>query len=316
MKYPGQPTPPPSWYRDRGESPIEKQFRSELHEMDNLAEQEHWFWDSTKHSRYRVDFLIRDARLIVELDGHDYHSTKEQLERDAVRQRYLTRGGYTVIRFTGSEIRKSTSGCVAELRQIYKERMQRAPAKYRVMYIDYQFVIRETFKALRFYREYHPRKLLVAPSLETFVAHAIDWLHEKSFVTAFVFLPPEEKEAIEYLDESVQEYSKGEVRVSIVCDELYSIDLGDHLMRYSHSFDDFYPVGDDPVYVDPMRSVLPEKFSKEQLGTYTHEYLAGGKLLRKGNDETSFVGTDLARVRWQDVWYPIGASMGLETYEL
>ncbi len=75
-------------------------------------------------------------------------------------------------------------------------------------------------------------------------------------------------------------------------------------------------VADDPVYVEPLRSVLPEKFSEEKLGEYAFKYLSGGKLLRKGNDETAFVGTDLAHVRWQDVWYPIGASMGLETYEL
>jgi hypothetical protein len=88
------------------------------------------------------------------------------------------------------------------------------------------------------------------------------------------------------------------------------------MVNFSHLFDDFYLVADDPVYVEPLRSVLPEKFSEEKLGEYAFKYLSGGKLLRKGNDETAFVGTDLAHVRWQDVWYPIGASMGLETYEL
>jgi hypothetical protein len=284
--------------------------------MAELIEKEHWFGDPEKHGRYRVDFIFKDARLIIELDGHEYHSTKEQLEKDAVRQRYLTRAGYTVIRFTGGEINRSPAGCVAELRNIYKERMQRAPSKYRVMYIDYQFLVCQMSKALRFYRELHPRKSLKFPSLESFIIHAIEWLHEKSFVTGFVFLPPEAKEEVAHLEGIVKEYEKGEIRINIIPEEWYTIELGEHMVNFSHLFDDFYLVADDPVYVEPLRSVLPEEFSEEKLGEYGFKYLSGGKLLRRGNDETAFVGTDLAHVRWQDVWYPIGASMGLETYEL
>jgi hypothetical protein len=75
-------------------------------------------------------------------------------------------------------------------------------------------------------------------------------------------------------------------------------------------------VGDDQVYVDPMRSVLPMEFTDAKMGSYVHKRLEKGKLLRKGNDETAFVGTDLAHVQWQDVWYAIGSSMGLSPYEL
>jgi hypothetical protein len=316
MKYPGKPEAPPGWYRDRGQSFIEEQFGNALDDMAELIEKEHWFGDPQKHSRYRVDFILKDARLIIELDGHEYHSTKEQLEKDAVRQRYLTRAGYTVIRFTGREINRSPAGCVAEVRKIYKERMQRAPSKYRVMYIDYQFLVRQMSKALSFYRDLHPNKSLEFPSLEAFIPHAVGWLHEKSFITAFVFLPPEEQEEIGHLEGTIKEYEKGEVRINIVPEEWYTIELGEHMVNFSHLFDDFYLVADDPVYIEPLRSVLPEEFSEEQLGEHAFRYLSGGKLLRKGNDETAFAGTDLAHVRWQDVCYPIGASMGLETYEL
>lgn len=316
MKYPGKPEAPPGWYRDRGQSFIEKQFSNALDDMAELIEKEHWFGDAEKHSRYRVDFILKDARLIIELDGHEHHSTKEQLEKDSVRQRYLSRAGYTVIRFTGREINRSPSSCVTEVRQIYKERMQRAPSKYRAMYIDYKFLIRQMSKALRFYRELHPNKSLEFPPLEKFIPHAVEWLHEKSFITAFVFLPPEEQGEISHLDGTIKEYEKGEVRINIIPDEWYTIELGVHMVSFSHLFDNFYLVADDPVYVDPLRSVLPEEFSEELLGQHVFKYLSGGKLLRKGNDETSFAGTDLARVRWQDVWYPIGSSMGLKTYEL
>lgn len=85
---------------------------------------------------------------------------------------------------------------------------------------------------------------------------------------------------------------------------------------YAHLFDEFFLVADDPIYVLPLRSVLPAKLSDRVLGGHNFEFLAGGKLLRKGNDETAFVGTDVAKVPWQDVWYPIGTAMGLDAYEL
>ena len=52
------------------------------------------------------------------------------------------------------------------------------------------------------------------------------------------------------------------------------------------------------------------------MGGWEFEYLANGKLLRRGNDETSFVGSDLVMVRWQDIWYALGTSMGLQLFEL
>ncbi|WHU04285.1 DUF559 domain-containing protein [Sphingomonas sp. NIBR02145] len=316
MRHPGQPKSPPAWYRDRGQSWIEKQFSAELDDLADLIESEHWFGDAEKHARYRVDFILKDARLIIELDGHEYHSTKEQLEKDAIRQRYLTRAGYSVIRFTGREINRDAAACVREVREMYRERMQRAPARYRVLYIDYQFLIRQMVKAREFYQEIHPEKNLRIPSLEGFIAHAVGWLHEKSFITAFVFVPTEEEYNIKPLDGQTTEHDRGEVRINVVAHDLYAAELGDHMESYAHLFDEFFLVGDDPGYVLPLRSVLPGEVSDHLVGDQKFKFLAGGKLLRKGNDETAFAGTDLARVRWQNVWYPIGTAMGLDTYEL
>ncbi|WP_200933222.1 MULTISPECIES: endonuclease domain-containing protein [unclassified Sphingomonas] len=284
--------------------------------MADLIESEQWFGDAEKHGRYRVDFILKDARLIIELDGHAYHSTKEQFERDAIRQRYLTRAGYSVIRFTGREVNRDPASCVREVRETYKERMQRAPARYRVLYIDYQFLIGQMSKASRFYQDLHPDKSLQLPSLDVFIAHAVGWLHEKSFITAFVFLPPEEEDHIRALDGKTTEYEKGEVRINVVADDLYSCELGVHMESYAHLFDEFFLVADDPIYVLPLRTVLPAQLSDSVLGGQNFAFLPGGKLLRKGNDETAFVGTDLAKVRWQNVWYPIGTAMGLHPYEL
>lgn len=56
---------------------------------------------------YRLDFLLtsRSKQLALEVDGHDYHErTKEQAKRDKERDRALVAAGFTVMRFTGSEI--------------------------------------------------------------------------------------------------------------------------------------------------------------------------------------------------------------------
>jgi very-short-patch-repair endonuclease len=53
---------------------------------------------------YEVDFLWRDAKLVVELDGYAYHSTRAAFTADRARDRYLTSRGFTVLRFADEEV--------------------------------------------------------------------------------------------------------------------------------------------------------------------------------------------------------------------
>jgi very-short-patch-repair endonuclease len=70
-----------------------------------------------------VDFVFRVgvyggtvAMLAVECDGHDFHErTKEQAARDRSRGRALQAAGYTVMRFTGSELYRDPIACVLEI---------------------------------------------------------------------------------------------------------------------------------------------------------------------------------------------------------
>jgi hypothetical protein len=62
---------------------------------------------------YRVDFVV-GGNLVVECDGHDYHSTKEQRASDAKRDRELMAAGFRVIRFTGSEIHADAAACARQ----------------------------------------------------------------------------------------------------------------------------------------------------------------------------------------------------------
>jgi very-short-patch-repair endonuclease len=68
--------------------------------------------DMSMSKRYRADFVLYVFRydnmlcqIIIEIDGHDYHNlTKEQAQRDRTRDREFAKKGYTVLRFTGSEV--------------------------------------------------------------------------------------------------------------------------------------------------------------------------------------------------------------------
>jgi hypothetical protein len=59
-----------------------------------------------------VDFVWRDARLIVEVDGYAYHRSPSAFERDRERDAILTTKGWRVLRFTFAQV-TSRPGWVA-----------------------------------------------------------------------------------------------------------------------------------------------------------------------------------------------------------
>ncbi len=95
------------------ESPVEAVFWSvayfELSKYGQLTPQ-------IKVGPYRLDFGLETStfKLAIEIDGHDFHSTKEQKAADYQRDRYLQSCGWQVIRFTGSEIYQDASKCALE----------------------------------------------------------------------------------------------------------------------------------------------------------------------------------------------------------
>ncbi len=80
--------------------------------------------------KFRIDFKIRyfaynrgemrpQKELIIECDGHDFHErTKEQAQKDKSRDRQLTKNGFKVLRFTGSEIWADPFKCAEETLEI------------------------------------------------------------------------------------------------------------------------------------------------------------------------------------------------------
>jgi hypothetical protein len=51
-----------------------------------------------------VDFIWRDMRLIVEVDGYAYHRSPAAFERDRERDAILTTKGWRVLRFTYAQV--------------------------------------------------------------------------------------------------------------------------------------------------------------------------------------------------------------------
>jgi len=69
--------------------------------------------DQIPIGNYRVDFVV-NGEFIVEIDGHEYHKTVDQREVDYCRERRLQHLGYTVVRFTGTEVYNCPSHCAME----------------------------------------------------------------------------------------------------------------------------------------------------------------------------------------------------------
>jgi very-short-patch-repair endonuclease len=58
---------------------------------------------------FYVDFACHHAKLVIEVDG-DTHFTDARLEADVTRDEFLRYEGYTVLRFTNSEVMQNEDG--------------------------------------------------------------------------------------------------------------------------------------------------------------------------------------------------------------
>lgn len=95
----------------------------------HLTPSESWFWGACLAVWYpwvndvraqagigafRTDFLLADARIIIEIDGFSNHSREADITRDRQRQRWLQAQGYQVIRFSNAEVRQEAALCARQ----------------------------------------------------------------------------------------------------------------------------------------------------------------------------------------------------------
>lgn len=64
---------------------------------------------------YEVDLLWPEQRLIVEVDGFAFHSTRKAFERDRARDAQLQAAGYRVLRITWRQIQDEPEALIATL---------------------------------------------------------------------------------------------------------------------------------------------------------------------------------------------------------
>jgi very-short-patch-repair endonuclease len=64
---------------------------------------------------HEVDLLWPDQRLIVEIDGFAFHSTRRAFEHDRARDQQLQAAGYRVIRITWRQLQHQPEALVATL---------------------------------------------------------------------------------------------------------------------------------------------------------------------------------------------------------
>lgn len=66
---------------------------------------------------YVVDFVFREHKVIVEIDGFAFHSDAEDFIRDRTRQNYLILHGWQVLRFTWWDLVERPERVIAEVRR-------------------------------------------------------------------------------------------------------------------------------------------------------------------------------------------------------
>jgi BirA family biotin operon repressor/biotin-[acetyl-CoA-carboxylase] ligase len=62
---------------------------------------------------FYADFLCRELKLVIELDGFSHEVAPE---RDRLRDRWMEANGYTVLRFTNAEVLGNVEGIVTAIR--------------------------------------------------------------------------------------------------------------------------------------------------------------------------------------------------------
>ena len=81
------------------------------HALRNRNLAGHKFARQVAVDAYFVDFLCREARLIVEVDGAT-HGEDDERQRDAARAAALERLGYRIYRVTNEDVMRNLSGAL------------------------------------------------------------------------------------------------------------------------------------------------------------------------------------------------------------
>jgi superfamily II DNA or RNA helicase/very-short-patch-repair endonuclease len=75
---------------------------------------------SLNERNYRIDYAIlgSEIKIAVELDGFEFHGSRQAFSYDRLRQNDLQAAGWTILRFSYDSVRSETARCVAQLQTV------------------------------------------------------------------------------------------------------------------------------------------------------------------------------------------------------
>jgi hypothetical protein len=76
----------------------------------------------------KLDRAWPEAKLAVELDGAQYHTSPEDRRRDLARDRVLAAAGWVVLRFTYADVLRDPEGVRAKVLEVYRTRIAQLQA--------------------------------------------------------------------------------------------------------------------------------------------------------------------------------------------
>jgi very-short-patch-repair endonuclease len=96
-------------------SPVENKIAFEL-----LMQGRKDFERQYQIGNYRADFFFPENKLVLEVDGRDFHSSIKQFSEDRVRDKYINDNGYCVVRVTGVVANEMPSGVLSIIKLLKK----------------------------------------------------------------------------------------------------------------------------------------------------------------------------------------------------
>lgn len=99
------------------QSPLESEFRVLVHEAGLPAPDDQVEVRDAGTFLARVDFAWTQYRLVVEIDGYEFHREYDVFVQDRRRQNALVLAGWRVLRFSASDLRSRPEKVVAEVRR-------------------------------------------------------------------------------------------------------------------------------------------------------------------------------------------------------
>lgn len=101
-------------------SPIEEKIYTHFKKEKIPVERQLFVAEGGK--RYCLDFGVfcKDGKIDIECDGEAYHSSKKDIIKDRDRNNELTSYGWSVLRFSGSEINKDPEKCIKKIKRTIK----------------------------------------------------------------------------------------------------------------------------------------------------------------------------------------------------